>query len=129
MASHPPAIAGDDLCGSAASPRTILKSRSKHVAAALLLVKKPLNQLFQSRFASRQAHFWFVTIPIPPVVNNHALEISNTNKSQPKTRQGVWWSKERGIRTSTKDGTTSVTSFLLFCLVDKSICNSKRCRE
>src|SRR5580698_8662096 len=92
----------------------------------MLLVKKPLNQSFQSRVASRQAHFWFLTIPIPPVVNNHALKISNTNKSQPKTRQGVWWSKQGGIRTSTKDGTTSVTSFLLFCLVDKSICNSKR---
>jgi hypothetical protein len=45
-----------DLCGSAVSPRTILKSGSKHVAAALLLAKKPLNLLFQNRFALRQAH-------------------------------------------------------------------------
>ena len=70
-----------------------------------------------------------LTIPIPPVVNNHALKISNTNKSQPKNRHGVWWSKEGCIRTSTKDGTTTVTSFLLFCLVDKSICNFKHCRK
>src|ERR1700722_5265559 len=52
-----PRLREDDLCGSAASPRTILESGSKHVSAALLLVKKPLNQLFQSRFALRQAHF------------------------------------------------------------------------
>ena len=56
MASRPPAIAGDDVCGSTASPRRIFKSGSKHVAA-LLLVKKPLNQLFQTRFALRQAPF------------------------------------------------------------------------
>ena len=41
----------------------------------------------------------------------------------------MWWSKQGGLCTSTKDGTTSVTSFLLFCLVDKSICNSKHCRK
>jgi hypothetical protein len=35
----------------------ILKSGSKHGAADLLLVKKPRNQVFQSRFALRQAYF------------------------------------------------------------------------
>ncbi len=33
-----------------------LELRCQHVAAALLLVKKPLNQSFQSRFALRKAH-------------------------------------------------------------------------
>jgi hypothetical protein len=46
----------DGLCGSTVSPRTIFKSGSKHVAA-LLLVKKPVNQLFQNLFALREAHF------------------------------------------------------------------------
>src|ERR1700733_13477486 len=62
----------------------ILSSEALHVAAALLLVKKPLNQLFQSRSAFRQAHFRFLTISIPRVVNNHATKIPNTNKSQPE---------------------------------------------
>ena len=35
----------------------ILKSEAQHVAAALLLVKKPLNQSLQSRFALCQAYF------------------------------------------------------------------------
>ena len=43
--------------GSAAIPPPIVKSGSSHVAAALLLVKKPLNQLFQGRPALRQAGF------------------------------------------------------------------------
>ena len=51
---------------------------------ALRLVKKPLYQSFQSRFAVRQAHFRFLTISIPRVVNNHAPKISNAYKLQPK---------------------------------------------
>jgi hypothetical protein len=37
--------------------RAILKPRAQHATAALLLVKKPLNQSLQVCFALRQAHF------------------------------------------------------------------------
>ena len=37
--------------------------------------------------------------------------------------------RRRAVYASTKDGTTSITSFLLFFLFHKSICNSKCCRE
>src|ERR1700740_478257 len=62
----------------------ILSSEALHVAAARLLVKKPLDQSFESRSAFRQAHFRFLTISIPRVVNNHATKIPHTNKSQPE---------------------------------------------
>jgi hypothetical protein len=68
---------------------------------ALLLVKKPLNQSFQSRFALRQAHFRFLTISIPRVVNNHAPKISNTYKLQPKVQIGCLVIESRGRYGST----------------------------
>jgi hypothetical protein len=52
-------------------------------AATLLLFKKPVNQLFQGRFALCQAQFWFLTIAIARIVNNYAPKISNTYKPLP----------------------------------------------
>jgi hypothetical protein len=50
---------------------------------------RPLSQLFQSRFALRQAHL------IPDDLDsmrchNHAPKIANTYKPQPKVRMVAW---------------------------------------
>jgi hypothetical protein len=48
--------------------------------------QEPVNKSFEGRFTVRKAHFRFLAISIPRIVDNHAAKISNANQSQPEVQ-------------------------------------------